>query len=212
MESKLDLVNHLLQVVGERRVTSLETGHPSVVQAIQALDSWNKDFQGKGWWFNRNRDVKLLPINTGEILVPDTALEVQITKQENDYLSPDSKVRYARRGNRMYDSWENTFNIGKALYVDMLLLLDIEDLPQVAASYLKHWAAENYYVDDDGDLQKAAKLQERTMFAWHDLKAAQMRIESTNALDTPAARSLLYRIGQSGNSSNLMLPGGRSRR
>lgn len=188
METKLDLVNHLLQVVGERRVTTLETGHPSVVQAIQALDSWNKEFQGKGWWFNKNRDVKLLPTNTGEILVPATALEIQVTKYINDNLSPYNKVRYSRRGNRMYDTWENTYTIGNPIWVDITILLDIEDMPQVAASYLKHLAAQNYYVDDDGDLNKASKLEERTMIAWHALKAAQLRIESTNALDSPSAQ------------------------
>lgn len=210
METKLDLVNHLLQVVGERRVTTLETGHPSVVQAIQALDSWNKEFQGKGWWFNKNRDVKLLPTNTGEILVPATALEIQVTKYINDNLSPYNKVRYSRRGNRMYDTWENTYTIGNPIWADITILLDIEDMPQVAASYLKHLAAQNYYVDDDGDLNKASKLEERTMIAWHALKAAQLRIESTNALDSPSAQQLLYRIGQS-TTHNPVFPGGRYR-
>lgn len=210
METKLDLVNHLLQVVGERRVTSLETGHPSVVQAIQALDSWNKEFQGKGWWFNKNRDVKLLPTNTGEILVPSSALEIQVTKYVNDNLSPYNKVRYSRRGSRMYDTWLNTYTISQPIWVDIVILLDIEDLPQVAASYLKHLAAQNYYVDDDGDLNKASKLEERTMLAWHALKAAQLRIESTNALDSPTAQQLLYRIGQS-TTHNPVFPGGRFR-
>ena len=211
MESKLDLVNHLLQTVGERRVMSLETGHPSVVQAVQALDSYNKDFQGLGWWFNTNRNVTLVQNNRGEILVPQEALQFSIVQGQLQYEQSAEKVRYAKRGNRIYDTWKNTFKINKPLKADLLILLDIEDLPQVAASYLKHSAAQNYYVDDDGDNTKADRLAERTMLAWHALKAAQLKAEATNALDRPEAQKFRWRIGQMGAASNPMYPGGRYR-
>ena len=211
MDSKLDLVNHLLQVVGERRVLSLETGHPSVVQAVQALESYNKDFQGLGWWFNKNRNVTLVPNNRGEIYVPPEALGFSIVQGKLQYEQSAEKLRYARRGGRVYDTWQNTYNIGHSLVADLIILLDVEDLPQVAASYLKHSAAQNYYVDDDGDNSKADRLAERTMLAWHSLKAAQLKAEATNALDSPEAQRLRYRIGQMGAASNPMYPGGRYR-
>jgi hypothetical protein len=208
METKLDLVNHLLQVVGERRVLTLTTGHPSVVQAIQALDSWDRDFQGKGWWFNTNKNFTLACNNVGEVLVPTECLEFTVTAIARQWATPENKTRYVRRGARLYDSWENTYTLNTSVQADLVMQLAIEDLPQCAATYLKHWAAQNYYVDDDGDLGKADRLKERTMLAWHSLKAAQLKAEATNALDSPAAQSLRYRIRQQGFPSNPMFPGG----
>lgn len=209
MENKLSIVNHLLQVTGERRVLTLETGHPSVIQAIQALESWQRDFLGKGWWFNTNKTVKLLPNNLGEILLPTECLSFSITHNQLAWQQPGNKEQYVKRGKRLYDSWNNTFIINKALYADLVIWLDVEDLPQVAASYLKHWAAGEYYVDDDGDLQKANKLAERTMLAWHSLKAEQLRVESTNALDSPAAQGLRHRISSTGVYHRANFVGGR---
>lgn len=209
METKLNLVNHLLQVVGERRVLTLETGHPSVVQAVQALDSWDRDFQGKGWWFNKNKAMVLSPTNTGEVLIPEECLEFVVTQGVGAYQKPMEKTRYVRRGNRVWDSWENTFNIAVKIKADLVIQLEIPDLPQSAASYLKHLAAQNYYVDDDGDLAKASELNRRVQMAWNALKAAEMKAESTNALDSPMAQYLRYRVGQSGIPSNPTWPGGR---
>jgi Tail tubular protein len=209
MDVKLELVNHLLQTVGERRVVSLETGHPSVTQATQALESWNKDFQGKGWWFNTNRNVRLVPNNIGEVLIPEEALSFSITKHQLDYQRAANKEQYVKRGKRLYDSWNNTFTLNTTLYADLVILLDYEDLPHVAMSYLKHWAAEQFYVDDDGDMQKADRLQQRTSLAWHSLKAEAMKIMSVNALDSPAAQNLRYRIGSTGINHNANFVGGR---
>lgn len=208
MANKLDLVNHLLQTVGERRVLSLETGHPSVVQAIQALDGYDLDFQGRGWWFNKNYGMVLVPNNLGEVLLPAEFLSVSVTQRQLQWLSADEKKRYTSRGGRIYDAYKNTHVIGQSITVDLTIMLPIEDLPPVAASYLKHWAAEQYYVDDDGDNQKADKLANRTGLAFHALKAEELKVTAANALDSPAARQLTYRIGQS-NGQHPNYPGGR---
>lgn len=211
METRLSLVNHLLQVVGERRVVTLETGHPSVIQAVQALEGYNRDFQGMGWWFNKNREQPLVQDNNGEIQIPGTALEFQISDSVLRNASPLEKMRYVRRGNRVYDSIANTYTIGRPIYADLTILLEVEDLPQVAASYLKHWSAKNYYEDDDGDNVKATRLGERVDLAWAALQSAQIKYLGVNALDGQHAQNLRYRIGSTGSPSNPMFPGGRIR-
>lgn len=208
MADKLSLVNHLLQTVGVRRVLTLETGHPSVIQALQALEGYDADFQGRGWWFNKNKAMTLLPNNLGQILLPREAMSFQVTHSQLQMLNPAEKSRYVRRGGMVYDSWKNTNALGISIVADLVVHLDMEDLPPVAASYLKHWAAEQFYTDDDGDLKKTSKLQERTMLAFHTLKAEELRVEATSALDSPAAQHLTYRIGQS-QGSNPLTPGGR---
>lgn len=211
METQLSIVNHLLQTAGERRVITLETGNPSVLQAVQAVESASRDIQAHGWWFNTNRAFRLLPNNIGEIQLPNDCLSFTIARHVIQYQNVYNKTRFSRRGTRIYDSQNNTFNIGQYLdhlYVDMVMELAIEDLPQIAASYIKHYAAEAYCVDDDGDKEKVAKLSERTMLAYHSLKAAQMRSEATNALDSPSAQQLRYRIRSGGYNGNPYLPGG----
>lgn len=208
MANKLELVNHLLQTVGEGRVLSLETGHPSVIQALQALEGYDQDFQGQGWWFNVNRMMTLVPNNVGEILLPSECMKFSITHRHLQWLPATEKMRYTMRGNRVYDSWINTFNIAQDLVADLTVRLEIEDLPPSAASYLKHMAAEAYYVDDDGDNQKADKLQQRTVRAFHILKSEEMEQQAVNAMDSPSARALTYRIGQYSGGYEAV-PGGR---
>lgn len=209
METKLTLVNHLLKTVGEAIVVTLETGHPSVTQAISALDGYNRDFQTKGWWFNRNRAVKLVPNNRGEITLPAECLEFNITSDTLQYRTTAEKSRYTQRGKYVYDTYLNTIEIGKGLTADMVILLDYEDLPQIAATYLKHLAAKEYYVDDDGDNQKAALLQNRVDNAWAQLQAAALKSEAINALDSPSAEGLIYRSMSGTYRGNPIYPGGR---
>lgn len=211
MDNKLSIVNHLLQVVGERRVLTLETGHPSVIQASQAVDDYNLEFQGMGWWFNTNKQQDLVQDNRGEIILPKECLSFQITQYRLENLTGHEKTRYVRRGGRVYDSWKNTFNIGRPLIADLVVMIDIEDLPPIAASYLKHIAAERFYLDDDGDVQKTQMLQDRRQEAWFKLKAEQMRVQATNRLDSPAAQALTYRVHGTTYATNPMLPGGRIR-
>lgn len=209
MGTKLDIVNHLLQVTGEGRTVTLTTGNPSVIQAIQATEGYDYDFQSLGWWFNTNKQQTLAPNTDGEVLLPDECVSFRVTFYQNSYAGVSQKSRFVRRGKKIYDSIANTFVIDTDIVADIVLQLSIEDLPPVAFSYLKHKAAQEYYLDDDGDVGKVDKLSQRTMFAWHALKAEQLKVENTNALDSPAAQQLNYRIG-SGYSRNPMWPGGRS--
>jgi len=212
METKRSIVNHMLATVGERRVLTLETGHPSVFQAVQALDGYDLDFQLQGYWFNTNYNQTLVHDNRGEILLPNECLSFQITAEVLQQSKASAKMRYVRRSGKIYDAVLNTFNIGKPLVADIVVRLDIEDIPPVAQRYLKHYAAVQYYVDDDGDTSKASLLQYRVDEAKAALNAEIMRVMNTNSLQSPAAQNLLYRIqgngAGSGYAGNPFIPGG----
>ncbi len=209
MTTRLEIVNHMLGVTGQAHVSTLETTHPTVVQAIAALVSVDTDFQSPGWWFNRENDITLSENIDGEVIVPTAALEFTVTHPVLQAQTPANKARYVKRGTRLYDNYEHTYNIGQSIRADLIMQIAIEDLPGAAAVYLKHLAAETFYVDDDGDNQKADRLKMRRLEAWAQLKAAELRAIATNALDSPMAQQLNYRINQSGTSSNPMYPGGR---
>ena len=212
METKLTIVNHLLSTVGERRVVTLETGHPSVIQAMQALEGYDLDFQLEGHWFNTNYEQRLVPDNRGEILLPSECLAFKITDKQQFQMTPDAKKRYVRRKKKLYDAIKNTYTIGQTIVADIVIRLDIEDLPPVAQRYLKHFAAIQYYIDDDGDTQKAQMLQERINYAKAAFVAEQLRVLNVNARQSPAAQNLLYRMQTNGAGSgyrgNPNFPGG----
>ena len=210
MITKLDVVNHILVATGIAKVNTLETQDDDVLQIISSLDSTDVDFQSHGWWFNKEHGVTLVVNNVGEIIIPQDNLEIIITHSVNSSLSPNSKMRYVQRGGKLYDSIKHTFNIGKTLYVDLVTQIDIADMPAVASSYLKHLATWMFFVSDDGDITKSKELEKPMARAWANLQRAQMKALATNALDSPFAAQLSYRIRQSGaGATNPNFPGGR---
>lgn len=208
MTTELEIVNHMLTTLGLRKTSTLTTGHPAVIQAVSILESVDVDFQGIGWWFNKEYGLTLNPDNNGHIIVPTEALSFSIVASTLQASGPIAKSRYVKRGTKIYDSIDHTLVHTGSLICDLTLQIDIADLPAQAASYLKHKAGEVIYVDDDGDAQKMQRLEERSASAWQILKAEQMRVLATNALDSPVAQQLRYRIRTGGGNTNAMYPGG----
>lgn len=190
MYDELELVNHILQTLGESTTPTLETQHPAVIQARQVLAGYNKEFQNRGWWFNREFNLKLLPDVNGRIAIPQDTLTFKVTGVPACAYGREGE-RFVKRGKFVYDSVEHTNEIGRAVFVNITRLLSIEDLPPAAASYLKHFAAENAFLDDDGDIQVHSRLVRRTQQAWGDLQREEMKATGTSGLKTPFAKALL---------------------
>jgi hypothetical protein len=93
---------------------------------------------------------------------------------------------------------------------DLSFLRNIEELPAPARVYLKHLAAERMAEDDEADNGKMARLQERREDAWRKLRAAHFKATAPNALDSPAAQRLQFRMDSSYGNPNLI--GGRGLR
>ena len=191
MYTELELVNHILHTLGQDVAASLVTQHPAVVSARAALKSYNKEFQGRGWWFNKEQGVKLLPTTTGRILVPENVLTFAVARSVLESRTSVNRQRFVKRGQFIYDNLEHTDVIGVPVWVDYTVLLDYEDLPQEAAAYLKHYAADAAFIDDDGDSNQWRILHQRTMEAEINLKKAQLTAMKHNALMSPSAQRLL---------------------
>lgn len=210
MSYKLDIVNHMLATIGVRKQNSLDNGHPSVIAAVGVLDSANEDFQARGWYFNKEESVRLTPTAERFVYLPKEVTEFAIAKQYLQYLHPDEKLRYVQRGNRVFDTRANTYEIGRVLLADLSYLRDIEELPAAARSYLKQLAAERMAEDDEADNSKLARLADRRESAWAQLMAAHFKATAPNALDSPAAQRLQFRMETSYGNPNLI--GGRGLR
>ncbi len=201
MTTKLEVLNHMLGVIGETPVSDPESSHPSVLSAAVQLNRVNKEMQVRGWWFNTEYDLKLQPNESGHIVIPAGTLYI-------DPLTPYSKL--TKRGGKLYDPVNHTFNIGKEISVDVMLLLPIEDLPETAAMYVQHKAAYDFYVNDDGDETKSNRLKMEVDTSWAALHSEELRQSGVNAHDRPTSRLLRYRMTHQAGQYNPQYHGGRA--
>jgi len=191
----------MLNVIGESPVSSATSNHPSALSAAVTLNKLTKELQNRGWWFNKEYALNLLPeVSTGHILIPQGALDI-------DPNHPYSNL--VQRGNRLYDPVNHTYNIGEAVRVDVVLELTIEELPEIAAAFLKAKAAYDFYVNDDGDETKSTRLEKEVARTWASLQQAEMQNSDINSRNRPVSALLRSRIRQIGGSYNPMWPGGR---
>jgi hypothetical protein len=201
MTTKLEVMNNMLGVVGEQPITNVNSNHPSALAASVQIDKISKEFQARGWWFNKEKNYTLNPENaTGFLILPQNTLDV-------DPCNPSSKL--VQRGRKLYDPLNHTFDIGEPVDVNIVVQLDIEDLPEIAATYLKAKCAKDFYVNDEGDETKAKELKNDLVLAWAALQQAELQNSDVNANNRPITALLRSRMNQQGSRSNPNWPGGR---
>lgn len=199
MTSKLDIINHLLGVVGELPVTSEDSNHPTVLSAVVQIDRVSKELQQRGWWFNTEYNLPLSPNESGHIVLPSNTLSVEALGNHKHLV---------RRGGKLYDPIKHTYNIGTAVNADVILLLTIAELPETAAAFITHQTSYDFYVNDDGDETKSNRLEKNITTAWAKFRQEEFRVTGVNAKDRPAFIHLKHRMNQQGNQYNPRYPGG----
>jgi len=198
MYDEKELVNFILQKCGESTTATLETSHPSVLDARNRLADADKDFQSRGWWFNKEQSIKLLPDTEGRVQVPAETLSFVVTQCSLMQLPARDRTRFVKRGNYIYDTISHTNQLNVAVWADIVIRLDYSDLPAQAATYLKWYAAEQAFLADDGDASVYRLIQQETAKQWALLFAEQLKATTPNVLNTQTAYALKSsRIGSS---------------
>lgn len=199
--TKLEILNHLLAVVGETPVSNPDSNHPTAISARVFIDKVDKQVQRRGWWFNEDKKLPLVANSIGEVVIPSNTEKVK----------PSSiRDRFVRRGTRLYDPINHTFTLNRTVEVDIILRLDLEDLPETAAAAISAQAAYEFYMNDDGDAQKSSELKMLWGIAKVELLQEELSARRSNALMRPVAQRLRMGIQRYGNGlSNPNLPGGR---
>lgn len=129
--TKLEAVNVMLTSIGEAPVNSLISGLEDAELAETILESVNKETQSKGWIFNTDLKISLSPNTDNQIVLPDNYLRVDT----RDTLRSSSKD-IIERGRKLYDRIGNTFTFTEAVSLDVVILLDFTDIPEVARRYI----------------------------------------------------------------------------
>lgn len=132
--NKLEAVNAMLSAIGEAPVNTLSSGLLDAETAETILNEVSRGVQAQGWNFNSEPDYTFAADNNGNVLLPAEIIRADLAQSETKYRS--SKNEYVQRGNKMYDKVKHTYNIGKSLKLDVVVLLDFETLPEVARRYI----------------------------------------------------------------------------
>lgn len=200
--SELDAVNLIRGSVGKAPVSALTTTNPDVIAAQLRIKNSTTELQTKRWWFNTELSFTLTKNTANEILIPNNALEVR-TENPFAYLTT--------RGNRLYDPINNTFKFTdiSSVVVEMLLRLDFEELPYVAANYIQYDAARKFQADFDGDPDRIQDLRTDTQSAWLRLREGEQRNRRVNVLHAAGPQRMFRRVQPASNySKNPVYPGG----
>lgn len=157
--NKLDAVNEILSAVGSSPVNSLEDElNVDVLNSVRILDSVSKEVQSRGWDFNIEDSVALLPDD-----------DTNLVPCPNNYLRfVSSGYKLIRRSGYFFDILSQTNEFPEGLTLDTLVReLDFEELPEVFRKFITCRAARIFqmrYLTSD-DLNKHLMTEESSAYA-----------------------------------------------
>lgn len=147
--TQLQAVNILIASLGESPIASITPAPTSDAdEAIARLNEVDLEVQSEGWHWNREKDFQLTLNNDGTITLPDETL-----RMANAYASEHmtgTPLEVTARGAALYDMKNHTNVFTTAPYVDLVIRLDWDSLPQVARAYITHEAARRFHAGKVG--------------------------------------------------------------
>lgn len=150
---ELMAVNDILAAIGEPPVSTLEgDSNADVANARRVLNKINRQVQARGWTFNIEEGVELLP-----------DVYSQMITYSADYLSVLSnggQSQYVNRGGYVYDRTSRTDRFTGAIQVNLIRLREFNEMPECFRTLIVTKAARqfnrNFFgaPDVDGGLQE----------------------------------------------------------
>lgn len=172
----LDAVNELMGPVGP--ASSLASNDPDVVNAVRELETATRALQSRGWWFNEEVAVKMLPDTANELVLPQNTSTVR---------PQDPFTFLTQRGRRLYDPVNQTFKFNHPVIADIKLTLPFEELPLPAQMFCIAAAGRRFHAKYEGDqtiIQSFAADEQQAML---ELKQQQTLHRRANIYNTPTS-------------------------
>jgi hypothetical protein len=166
LTSKLDAINSMLIGVGEAPVNTLNSGLQEAEIAAITLTTVSREVQSSGWTFNTDLKITLVRNTANNIVVPLNTLQVDTLGLKRRY---DTDV--VLRSGKLYDRTKNTFEFTDNIEVDIVLLFDFEELPEVARRYISLRAGRKFQENTIGSsemTQLQYKDEQNALFALRD--------------------------------------------
>lgn len=189
----LDAVNVMLKGIGQAPTNTLVDGGGSVdvESAFLTLNETSRQVQGLGWHFNKDIGMKLMPESlTDFVRLPENTLRVDEVYPDDLRMGSDM----VQRGLRLYDRRKHTYQIGRPVVVDIVMMLPFDELPQYARTYITISAARKFAQDETGnsDITRLSKDdEERALIQLEQLDAEHAG--SNLAIDSPFIRGMIRR-------------------
>ena len=129
--TELEAINLHLAALGLNNVQSLNsTAKNSDAYAAHAsLLQTSREVQSMGWHFNTFEDFKVQPSDLGEIILPANLLRC-----ESSFIS--SELDLVEQDGKLWSNDDNTFIIGKEVYLRWVALLGFNTIPEYARWYI----------------------------------------------------------------------------
>lgn len=164
--TELEAVNVCLANIGESPVSAI-TGNITVDAALarDLLRQVTREVQTHGFYWNTELNYKLIPNTADNLALPANVLSVDTT-------GDDKNKDLVARGRILYDRVKHTYTFSEPVYVDIVVALGFEELPEVARRYIAVRAARIYqervmgngsisnFNTSDEDMARAALLAE----------------------------------------------------
>ena len=169
LTSRLDAINSMLIGVGEAPVNTLNSGLQEAEIAAITLTTVSREVQSSGWTFNTDIKTTLVRNTANNIIVPLNTLRVDTLGIKRRY---DTDV--VLRSGKLYDRTKNTFEFTADIEVDIVLLFDFEELPEIARRYIALRAGRKFQENTIGS-------SEMTQLQWKDEQQALFSLREADA-------------------------------
>ncbi len=193
--TRLEAVNRILSANGYSRTSDLASGRKDVRDADAVLSEVDRLVQAEGWYFNRDRTVTFSPNADGEIVFPGDVLRADSAEPpfRTGVTISQTQDEVIKRGNRLYNLTDRTFVFSGNITLDLVRMLDFEDLPEEARSYITARAAREFATRYGLDQQRRNALAEEEMRARSVLLTMEAAVSDSSFLDAPTTRDIYRR-------------------
>ncbi|SEJ85173.1 hypothetical protein SAMN03159494_03580 [Achromobacter sp. NFACC18-2] len=166
----------MLLPAGESVILVLEEGAGDYANCSAILDAETAKVLAKGWHFNTDRGIKLVPDVDGKILVPANTLRL-------DYCDP--KLDIAQRDGYLYDLINHTDVFTEPVVVDRVVLLTFEGCPYHVQREIVGKAAQFYQRSFVGSDTLDKYTTEERAEATADSRDSEVDEDDYNILNNP---------------------------
>lgn len=181
--TELEVVNSVLSVAGDSPVQSLTDEYQPVFIIRQIIRNISRDMQTKKYWFNTEYDVTLTPnTETDKIILPFNLLEFEPTD-----------IRYVARGLTVFDRDSRTSTITSSITADLTIMLEFNELPQVARKYIQSAARVQYNNEYYGEESLKKDLALEMQDAKNELDRTHMDNEDINVFNSSKSNNIAYK-------------------
>lgn len=173
---ELSAVNDILASIGEPPVSTLEgDANADVANARRVLNKINRQIQSRGWTFNIEESVTLLP-DAFSGLIP----------YSSDYLSVMSTSgtsTYINRGGYLYDRSSQTDKFSGGVAVRLIRLREYDEMPECFRNYIVTKASRQFNNRFFGASEVDGVLQEEEQEAWRACFEYELDYGAYNMID-----------------------------